>query len=342
MSTPNRIPSLDGLRALSIAFVLLGHLSGTAGFPIPTPTVSGRYSEFGVRVFFVISGFLITTLLLKEHEKFGKIDLVAFYRRRLYRIFPAAYAYIGIISLLAWSSLSDTSIIQAITYTSNYSTKKPWLFGHLWSLSVEEQFYLLWPAVLILFFRHRLSITIGTVVVAPLLRFASLSLGYDRVGEYFPTVADALAIGCLLAIIKPLLDKHFHLFTPFRMAMVAIVTLTIPYFANRTKIFVLGASILQVGIALCIYYSVKRGFALLNGRLIAWIGTLSYSLYLWQQAFLNRHILSSWTAFPVNLGLALAAACASYYLIEKPFLALGHKHTAKVQSVKAAAAAGAS
>ena len=100
LSTSKRIPSLDGLRALSISLVLLGHLGGTRGFPVVELGV-GDYAHLGVVVFFVISGFLITRLLLAEQAKCGYISLKLFYARRTLRLLPASYAYIACILLLS-------------------------------------------------------------------------------------------------------------------------------------------------------------------------------------------------------------------------------------------------
>src|ERR1022692_1614180 len=103
-SPANRIPSLDGLRAMSILFVIVGHLWGGAGAPV-------LLSAFGVHVFFVLSGYLITGLLQKEYEREGRIDLLAFYRRRCFRILPAAFTYILIIALL--SPVSRSALLYA-------------------------------------------------------------------------------------------------------------------------------------------------------------------------------------------------------------------------------------
>src|SRR5690242_6636368 len=146
----NRISSLDGLRAISIWAVLLGHSS--AHF-ISTPlhlrwirNGTALLSYFGVTVFFVISGFLITTLLLREYGRTSEINLGRFYRRRAFRILPASLCYIAIVLLLGHPSIVQD--VVAFTFTTTYFFTKAYLpLQHLWSLSVEEQFYLLWPLV---------------------------------------------------------------------------------------------------------------------------------------------------------------------------------------------------
>src|ERR1700693_1468917 len=134
LDTRNRISSLDGLRAISIACVLLAHLSGTRNFF--RSDVFELYGNFGVRVFFVISGYLITTLLLKEHERTGRISRRKCYLLRAYRILPAAYTFMVVVIAAQWRALFWPNILTAVTYTSNYYHGGNWLLGHLWSLSV--------------------------------------------------------------------------------------------------------------------------------------------------------------------------------------------------------------
>ena len=144
------IPSLDGLRAISISLVLFGHLVGTRNFGRPDPGL-GDVAHLGVVVFLVISGFLITSLLLKEHAHTGTVSLKLFYARRSLRIFPASYAFLACVGLL-WLGgtihLRPADIWHAASYTVNYVENTSWEVAHLWSLSIEEQFYLLWPFAL--------------------------------------------------------------------------------------------------------------------------------------------------------------------------------------------------
>ena len=142
--TERRIPSLDGLRAISITLVLVAHLAGTRNFPLSEAT--GNFwglGEFGVRVFFVISGFLITGLLMQELAQEGRIRLGRFYLRRTLRIFPPYYtllAALGLASVFGAVTLAPHDLLHGATYTSNYYLGRSWFLGHSWSLSVEEQF----------------------------------------------------------------------------------------------------------------------------------------------------------------------------------------------------------
>src|SRR5262249_19081408 len=129
---------------------------------------------FGVRVFFVISGYLITQLLLAEQAKTGAISLKGFYLRRAFRIFPASYTYVGLILIfnaVGWVALMPWDPTCALTYTVNYPPARAWPLGHLWSLSVEEQFYLGWPALLLLLGATRAPLLAAAVLaIAPAAR----------------------------------------------------------------------------------------------------------------------------------------------------------------------------
>jgi peptidoglycan/LPS O-acetylase OafA/YrhL len=318
-----RIPSLDGLRAISIACVLLAHLSGTRNFF--TCRILELYGNFGVRVFFVISGYLITNLLLREQEKTGTVSLRDFYLRRVYRIFPAAYAFMIIAIAANWRVLSWSNLLTAITYTSNYYHGGNWILGHLWSLSVEEQFYLVWPLTLLLSFRARVPIVLAVIVSGPPLRILFWLLWGRRGLEHpFPVLADTLAMGCLLAILSPRLKAWQQVLTSRWFLAVPVLTIVMPLLQlyNNRAYQVAGLTMMHAGIALSIEHAVKKNYWLLNLRPIVWIGALSYSLYLWQQPFLNRNVASVWTAFPLNLAVALLCAAGSYYLVEQPFLAM--------------------
>jgi len=153
----SRLSSLDGLRAVSIAGVLLAHASASTDGASETGLlkVAERAGSLGVLFFFVISGFLITTLLRREIEKTGRIDLRGFYLRRVLRIFPAFYTYLAVIAGLTASGVLNISageLTAAGLHVWNYSglwgartVDGGWFLGHFWTLALEEQFYLVWP-----------------------------------------------------------------------------------------------------------------------------------------------------------------------------------------------------
>lgn len=327
-----RIPSLDGLRALSIILVLFGHLDGTLGFGKHEEVV-GDVANFGVRVFFVISGFLITSLLLKERE----VQLGQFYWRRFYRIFPPFYVYLlavlvlGGVGVLSAAPVED--VAYAAVYATNFRIERAWLVGHTWSLSVEEQFYLLWPGILAFAgIKRALRVALGVVLLTPLVRVgASIVFPAWRplIGEAFPTVADSIATGCLLTGYR----KELHasslyqraLASPLMVPLTVAVLLAVNMQGKHARPFwLVGETMLNVGVAFLVDRAVLRpdtAFGkFLNFGPLSRLGVVSYSLYLWQQVFLNKHASSWFNVFPQNIVLALASGFAGYYLIEKPIM----------------------
>lgn len=327
----DRIASLDGLRAVSILFVILGHLCGTRHFPLRENVYAASLALLGVRVFFVISGFLITGLLLGELRDGGKIRLDRFYFRRTLRIFVPYYAFLAAVVVLDHFGIALVprgDLISAATYTTNYNGNAPWALAHTWSLAVEEQFYLLWPAVLALLGRRRALVAAGLVILCvPMIRtaqwdfFPSLHVG---IGHRFETCADALATGCLLAGVREALaHKRWYralLDSPAVLAVVAIAVATIVLDGHPRAAFSIGWTVQNLGIAFVVDYSLHHAdsgvTALLSARPLVTIGRMSYSIYLWQQLFLDRTSTALQCAFPWNLVAVAACATASYYGIE--------------------------
>lgn len=328
-----RIPCLDGLRAVSIVLVLWSHLLGTDGFVPREPLrLFGDLGVLGVRIFFVISGFLITTLLLTEQQT-GSISLKWFYFRRTMRIFPAMYAYIGVVAVAALAgavSIPAREFIFAITYTMNFVAAPQWILGHLWSLSVEEQFYLLWPATLVALGPSRaLRVALAVVLITPLVRFWCMYIPAARplIGLAFPTIADPLAIGCVLAGMRDRLDSQptYLAFLRSRWFWCVPIAIAILNALPGAKLnALLTQSLMNVGIAIAIDRWVRfpdsPSGVVLNYLPMRVIGVLSYSLYLSQQLFINPASHSLINRFPENLVLAILWAYGSYRLVEKPFL----------------------
>jgi peptidoglycan/LPS O-acetylase OafA/YrhL len=310
-----RIPSLDGLRAISILLVVLGHLAKSGHAP---QIFWQYYATTGVRIFFVISGFLITTILSNERTETSTISLRTFYVRRAYRIFPAALVFMLIMVVAYWRDFRWYNIAAAFFYLANFDSSRPWIFGHLWSLSVEEQFYLLWPSVLKQWYKHRLVILLSVIALTPVGQ-TILYLAKFRGGDVggFPGVAGDLAAGCLLAMVAPRLPKIKR----YAALVMVIAVALVPLYAANTRgktlllVFLLDP-VLRFSIVGILLHVVQSPYAFLNWRPVSWLGKISYSLYLWQQPFCADPSLRS--GFLVLL--ALAAACLSYYLVEIPML----------------------
>ncbi|MGB7151397.1 MAG: acyltransferase [Terriglobales bacterium] len=325
-----RIPSLDGLRAISVSLVLAGHL-GHAGY---TPQFLSVYANSGVRMFFVISGYLITTILLNEHTRTSTINLREFYIRRAYRILPAAVVFMLFASVAYWHELRWIDIGAMFLYLLNYDMAAPWMVGHLWSLSVEEQFYFLWPGVLRRWYRHQVAILLAVIAIAPVYsamcyHFKFLDGGYGT----FPAVADNLAIGCLLAIFGSKLPK-INSWAALAMLLAVIL---IPYYPAVTplstlfELFVLWP-IMNCSMAGLLLHVVQTPYRFLNIAPIVWLGKISYSLYLWQQPFFFAPPGQPGYKLLVGVGLA----CLSYYLVERPILELREKRNVRLPAKPAA------
>lgn len=324
----HRIPSLDGLRAISITLVVLSHLVKWKHVSLD---VIGSYGALGVHVFFVLSGYLITNLLLREYERSSTISLRDFYIRRAYRIFPAAFVFLAVVVVLYWHQMRWYHVAAAVFYVANMDLSRPWIFGHLWSLSIEEQFYLLWPFAVKKWHRHRIAILMCVFLFTPVFRTALYAFKVHNwlVGS-LPAEADQLAIGCLLAIFAARLPK----ISGYLAVGMLLAVIFIPWFpANspaRTLFMLFGLRpLLHVSIAGLVLHVIQVPYRTLNWGPVAWLGQISYSVYLWQELFCSNASLH----FGYFLVLpTLACACLSYYLVERPMLRLREKRARKLSS----------
>jgi peptidoglycan/LPS O-acetylase OafA/YrhL len=326
-----RIPSLDGLRTISISLVILGHFLHVAGIG-----EIGNFGNLGVRVFFVISGFLITGLLLREIDQTEKIDLLKFYFRRTLRIFPPYYFYLLVIlctSVLGLAAVPLISFLSAATYTSNYFNPENWYLGHTWSLSVEGQFYLLFPGILLLIgIRSTKFLLCLVFLLSPLIRFFLYKLAGDDViwmGKGFQSNMDALAIGCLLALFYDELHQNgiYRKFLASKLVLfLPAVILALNFLTARPLIFygfAITAMNLLIALVLDWVVTNDESFAgkFLNSPPMVTLGMMSYSIYLWQQPFFNPENPSFLTHTPFNLIGLICASLISYHLVEKYSLA---------------------
>lgn len=338
-----RIPSLDGLRALSICVVLLAHSSWMIN-PLVASSSVFRYvvgnGMHGVAVFFVISGYLITTLLLREVNDTGRVSLPAFYRRRTLRIFPPFYVFLIVMALL-WHfrviTLDLQSFIAAITYTwaINPHVGAP-LLTHSWSLSIEEFFYLVWPLAFIVLHRRRkmLNYTLGMIVLFPLIRIALYFVAHGLRGHEFYMLqgwSDTMLFGCLLAQLRARRsfetwhNNHLKGWMVFVLAGIAFYwsKLILAHLLGHVAGFyalAIDPTLVAITCGAIVLYVTTRTKSLvarfLDLRLIRHIGLLSYGLYLWQQLFMAHQFhLGGW-----RYVCALAAAEGSFWLVERPIM----------------------
>lgn len=336
----SHIPALDGLRAIAVFLVIFYHF----GFE----WIPGAH---GVMIFFVLSGFLITWLLLKENEKHGRISISGFYTRRVLRIFPAFYCYwILLVALLLVTGrkILWPQAISSLLYVSNYynaiNGDPNTGFSHTWSLAIEEQFYLLWPVLFVLLRRNlkRMTLFLTCLILSVWIYRAVLCflLNVDQGYIYaaFDTRLDHLMVGCLLAVLL----KREALTSFWRVACsrvyAPLVTLGLfiasIYFDSSSVTRyrdVIGFAIEPVLIAVMVIQLISLHSASL-WRWIDWpalryLGRISYSLYLYQQitlGFVKKALSSQSIAiqFIAAVIVTILVATASYYLIERPFLKL--------------------
>lgn len=336
----SRIAVLDGFRALSIGLVLFAHCVIYANHAEWLRQLGTASGSIGVTFFFVLSGYLITSLLIKEYRTTGTVSLAHFYARRGLRIVPAYGAFILVLLALVLCGLlprlvaRDAFISMAFARNLVGRTHET---AHLWSLSLEEQFYCVWPMAFLFLFRWK-PIASTVVAIAALIMWrcvlwqaSGISVGslYMRTDMRF----DSLLFGCLLALLmsksssRPISSAHG--FTP--LAIIALAgALCVAMWADRlVATYLLKHSLVSALAAIGIYAITRNTGGWLVGVFswspVVFVGRLSYSLYLWQQLFLGP--LDSGMA-PIRssaiLGLAITftVAIVSFYFVETPFLRL--------------------
>jgi|SRR5882724_256845 len=357
--SPRRLPSLDGWRAVSITLVIGAHCRYSDGFPAGWDRLFDWLfdGDLGVRCFFVISGFLITWLLRREHQLSGTISLRDFYVRRVLRIAPVYFAFVFVLWLL--TQFTDfrqhaTTWVGNLTFTTDF-LEGEFTSAHLWSLAVEEQFYIVWPLSLVIILRTRMPVRIGfaclaaPLAVAPIFRVLSYvsTHGYRAIPVWlFPPHSffnyfDAIALGCTGAVLFATKPSWFKRVEQRRIlwSMVALIFLLVPYALQKLQLagkvnVPFGPGLQAVGLTILIMHSISSprawAFRVLNVAPVCWLGVLSYSLYIWQEIFCTRASAfgfapKSFLTFPIWMFTAVVAAIVSYYGFERPLLGLRRK-----------------
>jgi peptidoglycan/LPS O-acetylase OafA/YrhL len=305
----------------------------------------------GVDMFFVISGFLITSLLAEEWSRAGSISLRNFYIRRALRLAPALIAVLlfsGFIALVLGSfstlGMSPVRLASTIAYFSNWirayeAPNDSWFLVHFWSLSIEEQFYLVWPvALLILIKKDRRTVVlfvIGGIAASCLLKAILYTTGSTTMRLYHgsDTRADALLIGCLLSLclhwnyVPSFVERHRAKLSRAGWALLGLMVVSV--WRDSTLLYFGGFTLVSLASALVIMQSVFVPAAVLTHPVLTWIGKRSYGLYLW-----HWPVYQLAGAFPKVYILPMAVigtfcfAAFSYRYIESPFLRLRHSYRA--------------
>ncbi len=338
------VSSLDGLRAIAVLLVMLVH----AHFFL------GHNGQIGVSVFFTLSGFLITTLLMEEYDKRADISMKGFYIRRSMRLFPALYTLLAVILIYVCFIVKDFNtketllkeIYPAALYVYNISWSWGWgktaeILGHTWSLAVEEQFYLVWPWVILLVMRKKST----KLLLWLLLGFTGISWILNA-GNMYPSVIssvikESIFIGCLGALLYryDYLKKIPAFVATLSLSVILIVGVFLcPSDCNTKGLvsfclpfsFFNLASVLSLFVIAGILHHPKN---LLNKILsydpLVFIGKISYGLYLWHvpvfRWFSMNKTLPGSASFLLKFAVTFLCALLSWYLLEKRATAFGRK-----------------
>ena len=347
----SRLPTLDGIRAVALFLVMVSHYLDVPG---------GRMA---LNAFFALSGFLITWLLVLEYQRDNTVSLSAFVTRRIFRIFPAYYAFLIVIFTVEYLQRTpdlEKFLAPTFFYYLNYfvavtDNKLPEI-QHLWSLSVEEQFYLFWPVTFLFLMRLGLNralawVAIAIVAVFAWRSFAWLVLGFEEKYVYraLDTRIDSILVGCLLALGLQHpnwrewlwgLTRHAFMIVPVVAALAISIWGTV---TNGDYGYTLGFTIdgllLCYLLLHCLRHSDHWSVSWLDLKWMAFIGAISYPVYLYHElaagiATKGTHLILALTG--IELGeqtllytIALASACGaltagylSYRLVEQPMMRL--------------------
>lgn len=343
---PQFRPDVEGMRAIAVGLVILFHAYHqpfTGGF-------------IGVDIFFVISGFLITSLLLRENEREGRVSISGFYARRVRRILPAStlvvvvtllgtYHWLGFINGNSvaedakWTAIFAANIHFALLGTDYFGAQlPPSPLQHMWSLGVEEQFYFVWPAVfLVLVFiargtQHRRVLAGAlSVIIVVSLSWSIVQTEANQTWAYFSPLTRAweLALGALVAVLAPSIARLKANWAPTVLAVAGLCAIVVAallltpetrYPGTAAILPVTGsAALIAAG---CVARPTLIGRAL-SLRAMQWVGARSYSMYLWHWPFLiipARYLNEELSLLQATglVVLAVLASAVTYRLVENP------------------------
>lgn len=341
-------PGLTGLRGIAIAIVVARH-AGELTYPAITAFAFGFA---GVDIFFVLSGFLITSLLVGEWSRTGRISLPQFYVRRALRLLPALVVFLlAVLITIPWQpDAAQRPLLKTVAWSAAFLgniarlVDPSFAFAHMWSLGMEEQFYLVWPTVLLLLLALRLRrrTVIGVAVTGAALVCVT-RIVLDATGAaspltlfYSPLHSDGLLIGSALGLtytwgLLPEPETVRRWLVPAVLVAAAVFGVVsacgAPYVSWGMTV---GLAVIALAAAVLVYAAVDRRpvwpLRFLTWRPVTYLGEISYALYLWHFA-----VLWLWPTNQLRVegrvGVSVVLAAASYHLVEKPFLRRKPRHT---------------
>lgn len=324
-------PQLDGIRAFAVLSVVAFHT---------WPQIE-RDGGVGVTVFFVLSGFLITRLLLEEHAATGRISLKGFYARRGLRLLPAlglVLLFCLIVSLTvlpaAYAQATETGILTSAFYVSDvYMASHSWVqlgfLGHTWSLSAEEQFYAVWPIVLIAVLRRGRAWQVACVAVASALGIAAVQATLWLHGSPSWTVAPLSAGGIFVGCAVGVADANGWLVWVSPAALRAAAVMAGVLLLGETVIGSASARLaglelpIQLSAAALVLAASRSLLAPLAWAPLVWVGRISYGVYLWHYPLTGMQGFRNGPLSLIGVTVAtLLVAWLSYRYVERPALRL--------------------
>jgi len=331
------LPALDGLRAIAVLIVIVYHL-GYDSVP----------GDLGVTAFFVLSGFLITWLLLNEFRQTGQISLLQFYSRRVLRIVPAYYIFLILIYLeehfrgYIWDPwLTISGFFYLVNYYNGFHGHPNTAIAHAWSLAVEQQFYLLWPLLLIFLLRKGIKVTAWTLgviigLVATLRSSLYLGFGVDHSYVYnaFETRFDCIAAGCTVAVLVSWPRFRLLMEDLSKSSLFPLITLLLLCYSriggsaeyHYSVGFTVDSLLLGLFMIQLLIMSGRPAWRWIDHPAMVYLGRISYSLYLYHLLALGiaNRISPNFVGGRVfvSLFLCVLLASVSYWLVEVPVLRL--------------------
>jgi peptidoglycan/LPS O-acetylase OafA/YrhL len=347
------IPTLDGWRGFAVIAVILYH--GRSGFFNDDSVLTrlSAHGNLGVNLFFAISGFLICGLLLKEYQTDGDINLRRFYLRRCFRILPPYYAAVAalcVLSILGIIRVNYSDLPSCLLFYRNYTLlgvdfQGGWYTAHFWTLALEEHFYLIWPILLLTVkpkragkaaFLLAMTVFAWRVLESHFGWFASVLSPADLLTRT-DTMMDALLWGCLAAIYFPEIVRFTARIRFSQLWLPILATLLVVEKLHTPGLIVLHAVLMPALVLSTVLQPASLLGRVLEWRPLRWLGSISYSLYLWQMLFLPELVSEKGHGVfhylqqpPLNLLAILTMACLSRYLIEVPMTRLGHRLSANL------------
>lgn len=297
----------------------------------------------GVKIFFVISGFVICRLLISEESRYGSISFKAFYYRRIFRILPPFYIYLVALSLLLGLGLIQESL-KAILGSASFLydikvTPHSWFVGHTWSLAVEEQFYLIFPAMWVLTAKAwKGSVFLGVFLLCAVWNLSTVYSGWDALSSSNTRAGFAcISCGVLMAIHEVRVRTIANGIPAFIVAVVALTLLVHPAGSYSWRAVLYESLLVPPAISLVLLFSIGRSGwlqAFLCSKPVQAVGLTSYGIYLWQQPFTAPKTYLSgavemtyFSGTGQNIPLLLPLLCLivplSYFLVEKPAMRYG-------------------